>query len=106
MKRVAVNGGISVHRSLGVGGYDFWGPRACPWGSILGSDNFNKVRIYPSCLSREKDRLPQIIRTGERLNPPAFIKGVLAEFGEHFFTPLESPAACPVGAVPIERPSF
>jgi hypothetical protein len=24
-----------THRSLGVGGYGFGGPRACPWGSIL-----------------------------------------------------------------------
>jgi len=23
-----------THRSLGVGGYGFWGPRACPWGSM------------------------------------------------------------------------
>jgi len=23
-----------THRSLGVGGYGFGGPRACPWGSI------------------------------------------------------------------------
>jgi hypothetical protein len=23
-----------THRSLGVGGYGYWGPRACPWGSI------------------------------------------------------------------------
>jgi hypothetical protein len=24
-----------THRSLGVGGYGFGGPRACPWGSIF-----------------------------------------------------------------------
>jgi len=24
-----------THRSLGVGGYDFGGPRACPWGSTM-----------------------------------------------------------------------
>jgi hypothetical protein len=23
-----------THRSLSVGGYFFWGPRTCPWGSI------------------------------------------------------------------------
>ena len=23
-----------THRSLGVGGYGFWGPQACPWGSM------------------------------------------------------------------------
>jgi hypothetical protein len=26
-----------THRSLGVGGYGFGGPRACPWGSISGA---------------------------------------------------------------------
>ena len=25
-----------THRSLGVGGYGFGGPRACPWGSMEG----------------------------------------------------------------------
>jgi len=24
-----------MHRNLGLGGYGFWGPRACPWGSIF-----------------------------------------------------------------------
>jgi hypothetical protein len=23
-----------THRSLGVGGYGYWGPRVCPWGSM------------------------------------------------------------------------
>jgi hypothetical protein len=31
-----------THRSLGVGGYGLWEPRACPWGSIGFKDSRGK----------------------------------------------------------------
>ena len=39
-----------THRSLGVGGYGFWGPRACPWGSIRHS----KSALRPLLIKKKK----------------------------------------------------
>jgi hypothetical protein len=36
-----------THRSLGVGGYGFGGPRACPWGSIVIMKKTKKFVLSP-----------------------------------------------------------
>ena len=36
-----------THRSLGVGGYGFGGPRACPWGSTESLEHWvNKFKVH------------------------------------------------------------
>jgi len=38
-----------THRSLGVGGYGFWGPRACPWGSIRKGGGCVSIYFFCNC---------------------------------------------------------
>jgi hypothetical protein len=55
-----------THRSPGVGGYGFRGPRACPWGSILGVFLIIFLFIRPG-LAQTSDELKNLRKEMESL---------------------------------------